>query len=72
MQKKKIIAPIVVTVIMLLYFLVYFGFFIWVLEGFWKYALWVIPLLFSGVMIFVLKERIVEIKKGEEDDLSQY
>ena len=72
MQKKKIIAPIVVTVIMLLYFLVYFSFLIWVLEGFWKYALWVFPLLFSGVMIFVLKERIVEIQKGEEDDLSQY
>ena len=35
-------------------------------------ALGIIPLLFSVVMIKVCIDRIKEIKKGEEDDLSQY
>ena len=69
---KKLIAPIVVTIIMVLYYVVYFGFLISLLEGVWKYALGIIPLAFSTVMIKVCIERINEIKKGEEDDLSKY
>ena len=69
---KKMIAPIVVTVIMVIYYIVYFGFLIWLLEGAWRYLLGIIPLLFSAVMIWVCIERIREIKEGEEDDLSQY
>ena len=69
---KKLIAPIVVTILMVLYYVVYFGFLISVLEGVWKYALGVIPLAFSAVMVKVCIERINEIKKGEEDDLSKY
>ncbi len=71
-QKKKMLAPIIVTVIMILYYIVYFGFLISLLGGFWRYALAVIPLAFSGVMIYVCIQRINEIKKGEEDDISQY
>ena len=71
-QKKKIIAPIIVTILMVLYYVVYFGFLITLLNGIWKYALGIIPLAFSIVMIKVCIERIHEIKKGEEDDLSQY
>ena len=72
MKKRKMIAPIIITVIMVLYLIVYFGFVITLVGGFWKYALGIIPLLFSAVMIKVCIERIREIKKGEEDDLSQY
>ena len=71
-KKKKIIAPISVTILMVLYYVVYFGFLITLLDGILKYALGIIPLGFSAVMIKVCIERINEIKKGEEDDLSQY
>ena len=71
-KKKKLIAPIIVTILMVLYYVVYFGFLITLLNGIWKYALGIIPLAFSIVMIKVCIERINEIKKGEEDDLSQY
>lgn len=71
-HKKKMVAPIVITVIMIIYYIVYFGFLITLLSGFWKYLLGIIPLAFSAVMIYVCIERINEIKKGEEDDLSKY
>lgn len=71
-NKKKMIAPIVVTVLMILYYIVYFGFLITLVEGIWKFALGIVPLAFSAVMIWVCIERIKEIKKGEENDLSQY
>ena len=66
------IAPIIVTVIMILYYIVYFGLLISLLDGIWKYILGIIPLVFSVVMIYVCIERINEIKKGEEDDISKY
>ena len=71
-HKRKMIAPIIVTIIMILYYIVYFGFLISLLDGIWKYALGLIPLVFSGVMIYVCIQRIDEIRKGEEDDISQY
>ena len=66
------IAPIIVTILMVLYYIAYFGFLIAFLDGIWKYALGIIPLAFSGVMIYVCIERVNEIRNGEEDDLSQY
>ena len=71
-KKKKLIAPILVTVLMVIYYVVYFGFLMSLLSGFAKYALGILPLAFSAVMVKVCIERIQEIKKGEEDDLSQY
>lgn len=71
-NKKKMIAPIIITVIMVLYYVVYFGFLITLLPSIWKYALGIIPLGFSVVMVKVCIERINEIKKGEEDDISKY
>ena len=71
-RKKKAIAPIIVTVILLLYYVAYFGLLISVVEGIWKYLLGIIPLAFSVITIAVCKERLNEIKKGEEDDLSKY
>ena len=66
------IAPVIVSLLMILYYILYFGLLITMLDGVWKYALGVIPLVLSIVMIKVCMERIDEIKKGEEDDLSQY
>jgi hypothetical protein len=69
---KKTVVPIVITILIVLYYVVYFGFLISLLEGPWKYALGIIPLAFSAVMVKVCIERIKEIQKGEEDDLSKY
>ena len=71
-KKKKLLAPIIVTLIMVLYYVAYFGLLIWALEGVWKYILGIIPIALSAVMIAVCVERIKEIQKGEEDDLSKY
>ena len=71
-HKNKMVAPIIVTVITILYYIAYFGLLISVVGGVWKYLLGIIPLAFSGVMVYVCIERINEIKKGEEDDISKY
>ena len=71
-HNKKLIAPIIVSAIMVLYYVVYFGILIAVLDGIWKWFLGIIPLAFSAVMLKVCIERIKKIKKGEEDDLSKY
>ena len=71
-HKKKLIAPILVTIIMVIYYVVFFGFLIALIDGVWKWLLGIIPLALSAVMLKVCIERIKEIKKGEEDDLSKY
>jgi len=71
-HKKKLIAPIAVTIVLVLYYVVYFGFLIALIDGVWKWLLGIIPLVFSAVTFKVCVERIKEIKKGEEDDLSKY
>ncbi len=72
LHTKKMIAPIVVTIIVILYFFFYFGFLIGVLNGIFKYLLFIIPAVFSALIIAVCFERIKEIKGGEEDDISKY
>ena len=69
---KKMIAPIVITVIVVLYYLLYFGVLLYFLPLILKIFFGIIPLLLGGVMIYVCVERIREIKGGEEDDLSKY
>ena len=71
-HKKKLIAPILVTILMVIYYVVFFGFLIALIDGVWKWLLGIIPLALSAVMLKVCIERIKEIKKGEEDDLSKY
>ncbi len=71
-RKRKMLPPIVVSVIMILYYAVYFGFLISLLEGMWRYILGIVPLAFSILMIKVCIERIKEIKGGEEHDLGKY
>ena len=71
-HKKKMRAPIIVSVLMILYYVVYFGVLISLLDGVFKYAFGIIPIIFSIVMIKVCIDRINEIKGGEEDDISKY
>ena len=70
-KSKKMIAPILISVIIILYYVLYFGILMALLGGIWKYVLGIVPLLFGSVMIKVCVERIKEIKEGEEDDLSK-
>ena len=72
LHKKKMIAPIIVTVLVIIYYVVYIGFLISLLDGVWKYFFGIIPLVFAIIMVKVCIERINEIKKGEEDDISKY
>ncbi|MGN0518502.1 MAG: hypothetical protein ACI4II_07240 [Acutalibacteraceae bacterium] len=69
---KKMIAPIIITVIFILYCGIYFGVLIKSLDGLWKYLLGIVPLVLAVVMAAVCFERIKEIRSGEEDDLSKY
>lgn len=70
---RKMIAPIVITVLVILYFIAYFGFLIYLIETtLLKLLSGIIPALLAAVMIYVCVQRIKEIKGGEEDDLSQY
>lgn len=60
-HRKKLIAPIIVTAIMVLYYIAYFGFLIALIDGIWKWLLGIIPLALSAVMLKVCIERINEI-----------
>ena len=71
-HKTKLIAPIVVTVLMIIYYVVYFGFLMSLIDGFWKVLFGILPIVFSIVMVKVCIERIKEIRNGEEDDISKY
>ena len=69
---KKMIAPLVVTVVFIAYFVIYFALMLSALEGVIAYLFGIIPLAFMVVMLIVCVQRIKEIKKGEENDLSKY
>ncbi len=69
----KMVAPIVITVILVLYYVGFFMACVLLPMPFGAKLLFgLVPLLLAGVCIFVLVERIREIRSGEEDDLSQY
>ncbi len=72
LHQRKMIAPIVITILVIFYYIVYFAFLIALLNTFWKYILGIIPFVLSVLIIVVCRERIKEIKGGEEDDLSKY
>ena len=71
-HKKKMVAPIVVTVILVLYYAAYFGLLFSILSGFLKYLFGIVPLVLVPLTIMVCVERIKEIRKGEEDDIGKY
>ena len=72
LHKTRIIVPIVITVIIVLYCVVYFGISMLLFHGLWQLLLGVVPLILAVVMVKVCIERIHEIRNGEEDDISKY
>ena len=72
-QQKKMIAPIIITIAILLYLTLYLVFLLPAIKFIPAMILFAAPLLALGIaMIYVLKSRINEIRSGEEDDLSNY
>ena len=72
-HKKKMIAPVIVTVIFLLYLVIYLLAIMLASEVSPVFLLFAGPLIGLGIaMGFTLKSRIQEIRSGEEDDLSDY
>ena len=72
-HKKKMIAPVVITVIFLAYLIAYAVAVVNVSEWQPYLILFALPLAALGVgMVYVLKTRIKEIRSGEEDDLDNY
>ena len=74
MKKNPYIAPIVVAVLVVLYF-IFYGYMATVIDGMpfvARIVFMVIPMVMIIVMIYTLIERIKEIRKGENDDLGKY
>lgn len=72
-MNNKIIAPIIVSIIMIAFFLFY------ILAIFQSISVNVISFIFIGIMVMLITimvsvtiERIKEINGGEEDDISKY
>ena len=74
MKKNPYIAPIVVAVLVVLYF-IFYGYMATVIDGMpfvARIVFMAIPVVMIIVMIYTLIERINEIRKGENDDLGKY
>ena len=72
-HKKKMIAPVIVTVIFLLYLVIYLLVIMFASEVNPLFLLFAGPLIGLGIaMVNTLNSRINEIRSGEEDDLSDY
>lgn len=73
MKMKKLLAPIIITILIVLYF---FGFVVACFVMDMPMIAKVLGALFPAglicVSVFVLVERIHEVRSGEEDDLSNY
>ena len=72
-HRKKMLAPVVITVVFILYL---FGYgIVLAVATEWSPAMLLIavPLIALGIgMVYTLKSRIKEIRSGEEDDLGNY
>ena len=71
-KQKKMVAPIIITILFVLYLVIYFAVMINEVTGIMKILFGVVPLALAAVMIYVCVQRINEIKGGDEDDLSKY
>ena len=72
-HEKKMIAPVIITVVFLLYLAAYVIGLITLSERSPVIMLLAVPLIALGIgMGYVLKTRITEIRSGEEDDLGNY
>ena len=74
MKKNPYIAPIIVAVLVVLYF-IFYGYMATVIDGMpfvARIVFMAMPVVMIIVMIYTLIERIKEIRKGENDDLGKY
>ena len=71
-MKKKMIAPIVITVLIVIYYVLFFLLILSFTDGWIRVVFGVAPIIISAFIIFACRERIQEIKGGEEDDLGKY
>lgn len=72
-SSKKLIAPIVITILLVIYFSIFLVLWSFIfISAIVKIIGTLILLTLIGVSIYVLIERIKEIRSGEEDDLSKY
>lgn len=73
-HKRKMIAPIIIAILFVMYYLGITIIFLTVPEipVIVKVLFVVVPLGLAAVMVGVLISRIKEIRSGEEDDLSKY
>jgi len=73
-HKRKMIAPVVVGILLVVYFVFYALVIVAIpdLPIIVKILFAVLPIIMAGYAIWAATERIKEIKGGEEDDLSQY
>ncbi len=69
---KKMIAPIVITVLYIIYYIIYGTILVHLVPGIGGILLGIIPIVLAVTMIYVCMQRIDEIRSGEEDDLSKY
>ena len=74
MKYSKLIAPVIITAILILFLMGYCIIWLFIPEVplFVRLLLLVIFSGLTGVSIYTLYERIQEIRSGEEDDLSKY
>lgn len=73
MKNSKLIAPIIITIILMAILMAYF--FLWMvipIPAIMKVIFLLAIVGFMGVSVYNLIERIQEIRSGEEDDLSKY
>lgn len=72
-HRKKMIAPVIITIVFLLYLLVYLVMLVREASSEPLVILMGIPLVLLGIgSVYSLISRIKEIRSGEEDDLNNY
>jgi hypothetical protein len=73
-KNKKLIAPILITFFVVVYYIFYFCILCTVLKEsvVFLILLGIIPVALSTGMLYVCIQRIKEIRSGEEDDISKY
>lgn len=73
MKYQKMIAPIVITALLVIFLLVYLTLVAYVpFPIIIKILFGIIIMALIGVSFFVFAERLKEIRSGEEEDLSKY
>ncbi len=73
-HRRKMVAPLIFTIVISAYYITIGIVFLCIPEipFLIKILFAVIPLALAGVAVYVLIERIKEIRSGEEDDLGKY